>query len=129
MKHNSLFFFFSFPAFSQLVNKFLLDDGSVAFLSVLPLVQVSMMSDHPFWQKYWFIFFVVILLIISIYVIVYWRTKGLQEKQQFENDRIRFQLETLRNQINPHFFIFFFCGNDTHFSSSILTRLEYSEIV
>ena len=43
------------------------------------------------------------MLIIAIYVFVYWRTKGLQEKQQFENDRIRFQLETLRNQINPHF--------------------------
>ncbi len=59
--------------------------------------------DHPFWQKNWFILLASILLIFGIYVFVNWRTKGLQEKQQFENDRIRFQLETLRNQINPHF--------------------------
>ncbi len=64
---------------------------------------LSLKIESPIWQKSWFIFLFFILIIISIYYLIQWRTKEIREKQQFENERIRFQLETLRNQINPHF--------------------------
>jgi LytS/YehU family sensor histidine kinase len=44
-----------------------------------------------------------IAISIGIYLFIRWREQSIKEKQQFENDRIRFQLDTLRNQIQPHF--------------------------
>jgi two-component system LytT family sensor kinase len=39
----------------------------------------------------------------GIFLYVRWREKSIKEKQRFESDRIRFQLDALRNQIQPHF--------------------------
>lgn len=66
-------------------------------------IEYEFVVKAPFWKRTWF----VLLLILSFGTIIYFairrREKRLKEKQKFENDRIRFQFDTLRNQINPHF--------------------------
>ncbi len=66
-------------------------------------IRYSFTIDYPFWQKAWFIVLFVFVIMLGIYIFIKWRTRVLQEKQQFEKERIVFELETLRNQINPHF--------------------------
>ncbi len=66
-------------------------------------IRYAFVIDHPYWQEAWFIVLFVLFIMLGIYLFIRWRTKVLQEKQQFEKERIIFELETLRNQINPHF--------------------------
>lgn len=57
----------------------------------------------PFYSKAWFIVLVVLLILMLFYWLLKWTEKRLKEKESYEKDRIAFQLDTLRNQINPHF--------------------------
>ena len=57
----------------------------------------------PIWKRYWFI----ALVILCSGGLLYWyiknREKNLKKMQQMEQEKIQFQFQVLRNQINPHF--------------------------
>lgn len=63
----------------------------------------SFVIERPFWKKLWFI----ILCIIIGSALLFWYIKAreaqLKRWQQLKQDKIRFQFEVLRNQVNPHF--------------------------
>ena len=67
------------------------------------IVSYSFIIEAPFYAKFWFISLVSIIILFLFYWFMKWRENRLKVLQQFENDRISFQLDTLRNQINPHF--------------------------
>ncbi len=62
-------------------------------------------SSSSIWLNTWFIVCLVIvfLVLVALSLFIFWRTKILKEKHLIENERIVFELETLRNQFNPHF--------------------------
>jgi two-component system LytT family sensor kinase len=62
-------------------------------------------NDNSIWLNTWFIVSLafVFLLVLGIGLFAVWRMKILREKQRIENENIVYKLETLRNQINPHF--------------------------
>ena len=57
----------------------------------------------PLWKRYWFI----ALVLLTIGGLLYWyiksREKHLRKMQMMEQEKIQFQFQVLRNQINPHF--------------------------
>jgi ligand-binding sensor domain-containing protein len=57
----------------------------------------------PFYNTGWFYG----LVIISVLGISYWflkdREKRLKDRERIEKEKIQFQFETLKNQVNPHF--------------------------
>ncbi len=57
----------------------------------------------PIWKRIWFI----ALCILTIGAILYWYMKSreaqLHKMQQLQQEKIQFQFQVLRNQINPHF--------------------------
>ena len=59
--------------------------------------------EPPFWKRLWFI----ILCILVGAALMLWymkaREKHLKRMQQLKHDKVRFQFEVLRNQVNPHF--------------------------
>ena len=57
----------------------------------------------PFWQEDWFYFSSLLLAILLVYLFIKVRDARMKKLQQLKNDSIRFQFETLRNQVNPHF--------------------------
>jgi len=59
--------------------------------------------EQPFWRQLWFIALSVIALAAILYVIIKQREKSIEKYNKLEREKIRSQLETLRNQINPHF--------------------------
>ncbi|MEZ4888402.1 MAG: two-component regulator propeller domain-containing protein [Chitinophagales bacterium] len=56
-----------------------------------------------FWETTWFILIIVILSIITIYYTTTIREARLKKEQALEQQQLRFQLDALKNQINPHF--------------------------
>lgn len=57
----------------------------------------------PYWLRTWFIVLVLAVFIASILFISMYRIQRLKRREQYERDRVKFELDTLRNQINPHF--------------------------
>lgn len=57
----------------------------------------------PFWQQWWFVVLCSITGGAALYFIVKQREKSIQKYNRLQREKIQSQLETLRNQINPHF--------------------------
>ena len=57
----------------------------------------------PFWTTWWFI----IVCFLSSGFLLYWfikiRERNVKKVGQLQQEKIKFQFETLRNQVNPHF--------------------------
>jgi hypothetical protein len=57
----------------------------------------------PFWQTWWFRFFVAGLLIVVFYFFIQRREKIKQEKNKIALQIAELRLQTLQSQMNPHF--------------------------
>lgn len=57
----------------------------------------------PYWLRTWFIILVLAVVITLMIFISMFRIQRLKKREQYERDRVKFELDTLRNQINPHF--------------------------
>ena len=57
----------------------------------------------PLWQQPWFIILSLALFTSALYFIIKQREKEIKKYNRLEKEKIQSQLETLRNQINPHF--------------------------
>lgn len=67
------------------------------------IISYTFTIASPFYTKAWFIILVLSIFIFIFYRLLKWTENRLKEKERYEKDRISFQLDTLRNQINPHF--------------------------
>lgn len=73
--------------------------------------ELSFVVNKPYWQKWWFILFVIIVLGFLIYRFDKWRTASINRKSQEIINRIELEksanqskLKALKSQMNPHFF-------------------------
>ncbi|NOU38503.1 MAG: histidine kinase [Ferruginibacter sp.] len=57
----------------------------------------------PFWKRYWFIALCTLLGAAILYWYIKLREAHVKKLQKLENEKIQFQFEVLRNQVNPHF--------------------------
>lgn len=57
----------------------------------------------PFWQTWWFRIIASGLIALLIMIIVKRREKRLRNFERLEKEKIKFQFETLKSQVNPHF--------------------------
>ena len=59
--------------------------------------------EKPLWKRYWFIALVILLGIGGIYWYMKRREAHLKKMQKLQEEKIQFQFQVLRNQVNPHF--------------------------
>lgn len=59
--------------------------------------------EAPFWEEWWFRIPAILLLLGGVYGYVKWRDTELRRYETLENEKVKFQLNTLKNQVNPHF--------------------------
>ncbi len=59
--------------------------------------------ERPFWQKWWFISLILLVVFATVFFILRAREKQLHKNALLQRERLKGQFETLRNQINPHF--------------------------
>ncbi len=57
----------------------------------------------PFWQRWWFRILASALITLIIVIIVKRRENRLRNYDRLEKEKIKFQFETLKSQVNPHF--------------------------
>jgi ligand-binding sensor domain-containing protein len=57
----------------------------------------------PFWHTWWFYVLGFMLVSGGLYALVKAREKRLKAAERLEKDKVMFQFETLKNQVNPHF--------------------------
>jgi hypothetical protein len=57
----------------------------------------------PVWKRWWFILLSIITGGTLMYLYMKWRENNIKKMQRLQQEKIQFQFEVLRNQINPHF--------------------------
>lgn len=57
----------------------------------------------PLWQRWWFRIIVAGLLAVLILYIIRRREKQLRNFERLKREKVEFQFETLKSQVNPHF--------------------------
>jgi ligand-binding sensor domain-containing protein len=57
----------------------------------------------PFWSTLWFLFLALLVLAGVVVLYIKIRERNIRRKQEIIRDRIMFQYENLKSQINPHF--------------------------
>ncbi|GAB2838473.1 sensor histidine kinase [Ferruginibacter profundus] len=63
----------------------------------------SFVITSPFWKRWWFIILCVATGASLLSWYVKWREKNITKMQQLQQEKIEFQFQVLRNQVNPHF--------------------------
>ncbi len=59
--------------------------------------------EKPFWTAWWFIVGSVLITGGLVYWYIKAREKSVKKVERLQKEKIQFQFETLRNQVNPHF--------------------------
>jgi ligand-binding sensor domain-containing protein len=59
--------------------------------------------EKPFWTAWWFIVSAILITGALVYWYVKAREKSVKKVERLQQEKIQFQFETLRNQVNPHF--------------------------
>jgi ligand-binding sensor domain-containing protein len=67
------------------------------------IASYSFTINQPFWNTIWFYIILITLTGIGIYFYIKIREKRIEKKQEILREKIRFQFENLKSQINPHF--------------------------
>jgi ligand-binding sensor domain-containing protein len=57
----------------------------------------------PFWRTWWFVAGVILLITGLLYWYIKRRERQLTHVQELKNEKVKFEFEVLRNQVNPHF--------------------------
>lgn len=68
-----------------------------------PWTELSVTVDPPWWQTPWVIGLIALAVIILAFALVRARDRRLRYRDRLEQEKVRFQLEALRSQVDPHF--------------------------
>jgi ligand-binding sensor domain-containing protein len=87
----------------------------------------SFTIGKPFWLSLWFFALVLISLGIAGYLYIMMREKRIKKKEDAIREKIRFQFENLKSQINPHFLFNSFSTLIALIDQDQETAIEYVE--
>lgn len=59
--------------------------------------------EKPFWKEWWFIGLIVSFCIMVVFLYIRARERNLIKSEHQKQEKMRFELEQLKNQIDPHF--------------------------
>ncbi len=64
---------------------------------------VDLTIEAPWWRRPWVIAGGALLLVLVVVLLVRARERRLRERDRMEREQVRFQLDALRSQVDPHF--------------------------
>ena len=64
---------------------------------------ITFKINKPFYATSWFILLTIIVLGVASLLVIRYRETKLKERENIEKEKIEFQFETLKSQVNPHF--------------------------
>jgi len=81
----------------------------------------------PFWNTFWFLLVSVLSVTLLIYFIIKQREKAMQQRNAIAREKMMFQFQTLRSQVNPHFLFNSFSTLITIIDEDKQVAIEYVE--
>ncbi|NVO20786.1 MAG: histidine kinase [Bacteroidetes bacterium] len=66
-------------------------------------VSYSFQILKPYWKTWWFISTSIIVFVFIVLLLVRMRESRIKQKENMEREKLLFQFQTLRSQVNPHF--------------------------
>ncbi len=92
-----------------------------------PEANFSMVIHAPIWQRWWFRSLMFIAASIFFYLLIRRREERLRKVDRLQKEKIQFQFETLRSQVNPHFLFNSFNTLITVIEENPTKAVEYVE--
>ena len=83
--------------------------------------------EKPFWTAWWFIVSCTLIVGGLVYWYIKAREKSVKKVERLQQEKIQFQFETLRNQVNPHFLFNSFNTLISIIEDDPQTAVEYVE--
>lgn len=71
--------------------------------SNLKEIKYSFTILTPFWQRWWFRSAIAAILAIVIFLMILQRDRRIRREDREQKEKIEFQFQTLKSQVNPHF--------------------------
>ena len=68
-----------------------------------PVASYKFTIQKPFWKTLWFLGLVILIAISFVYLYFKQREKKVRKEEALHKEKILFQFETLKSQVNPHF--------------------------
>lgn len=96
----------------------------------VPTVTYDFRIRLPFWRKAWFIVLMLVSLGSLIYAWMKHRERQLKKAEALKKEKIEFELQTLKSQVNPHFLFNSFntllnvIDNDTEIAAEYVEKLS-----
>lgn len=81
----------------------------------------------PLWQTTWFIIVSVLAIALLLYFFIHLREKAIRKRDANEREKLMFQFQTLRSQVNPHFLFNSFSTLITIIDEDKDVAIEYVE--
>lgn len=66
-------------------------------------IEIPFKIKLAFYKQRWFILIVVLLLLLGIYSFSLWRLNSDRKIEKLKEEKLLFELESLKTQVNPHF--------------------------
>jgi ligand-binding sensor domain-containing protein len=67
------------------------------------MVSYTFVILKPYWKTWWFILVLAIVVLSVIFLVIRIREVRIKQKEISEREKLLFQFQTLRSQVNPHF--------------------------
>jgi len=83
--------------------------------------------NNPIWLNPWFILFILTIIAVIIYLVVKYREKRLRMTEEQKKEKVEFEFQMLKNQINPHFLFNSFSTLMSLIEEDRDNALEYTE--
>jgi ligand-binding sensor domain-containing protein len=87
----------------------------------------SFVIQKPFWEQWWFVLPVLIILSSALYYLIKTREKRVKRWERIEKEKIQSQFEVLKSQVNPHFLFNSFNTLISVIEQDQQTAVEYVE--
>lgn len=68
-----------------------------------PWTELAITIHPPWWQRPWFVALAALAGMAVALLLIRARERRIQEREAAEREKVRFQLEALRSQVDPHF--------------------------
>lgn len=68
-----------------------------------PEITYKFTITPPFWQSWWFRILMAAVLAASIFLMILQRDRRVRRQDREQKEKIEFQFQTLKSQVNPHF--------------------------
>jgi len=95
--------FITYPNLPPGNYTFMVQSSVTNYFEGAAVKKFSFVIAPPFYSTPWFYALCLIVGLSVIYAIIKLREQRLKENQRIEREKIEFQFETLKNQVNPHF--------------------------